>query len=101
MSYCVLCVCLPILMSSSSPLPPVVCRRVHVLLWVFLCVCLPILMSSILLLLIFLGFYAVFVCFVCLCPVFVCFVCLCPVSYVPTLADFSRLSILDFPFGFF
>ena len=33
MSYCVLCVCVRILMSSSSPLPLlVVCRRVHVLL---------------------------------------------------------------------
>jgi hypothetical protein len=32
MSYCVLCVCLRILMSSSSSLPLVVCRRVHVLL---------------------------------------------------------------------
>jgi hypothetical protein len=32
MCYCVLCVCLRILMSSSSTLPPVVCRRVHVLL---------------------------------------------------------------------
>jgi hypothetical protein len=32
MSYCVLCVCLRILMSSSSSLPLVVCRRAHVLL---------------------------------------------------------------------
>ena len=32
MSYCVLCVCLRILMSGSSHLPPVVCRRTHVLL---------------------------------------------------------------------
>ena len=32
MSYCGLCVCLRILMSSSSTLPPVVCRRAHVLL---------------------------------------------------------------------
>jgi hypothetical protein len=32
MSYCVLCVCLRILMSSISTLPLVVCRRVHVLL---------------------------------------------------------------------
>jgi hypothetical protein len=33
MSYCVLCVCFRILMSSSSTLPLlVVCRRVHVLL---------------------------------------------------------------------
>jgi hypothetical protein len=34
-----------------------------------------------------------------LCFVF-CFVCLRPVSYVPTVADFSVLSIFDFPFGF-
>jgi hypothetical protein len=32
MSYCVLCVCLRILMSSSSTLPPVVCRSALVLL---------------------------------------------------------------------
>ena len=50
-----------------------------------LCVYLRILMSNRKLLLIFLVF---------------CFVCLRPVSYVPTVADFSGLSILDFPFGF-
>jgi hypothetical protein len=101
MSYCVLCVCLRILMSSSSSLPPVVCRRTHVLLC-FVCM---------------FTYIDVLLCFVCmfayidvqhfpvahlfsfLCFVF-CFVCLCPVSYVLTVADFSGLSILDFHFGF-
>ena len=32
--------------------------------------------------------------------VFLCFVCRRPVSCVPNVASFSRLSILDFPFGF-
>jgi hypothetical protein len=49
-----------------------------------LCVYLRILMSNRKLLLIFLVF---------------CFVCLRPVSYVPTVADFSGLSILDL-YGF-
>jgi hypothetical protein len=85
-TYCVLCVCLRILMSYC-----VLCVCLRILMsYCVLCVCLRILMSSILLLLIFLVFYVLF---------FVLF-CLRPVSYVLTVADFSGLSILDFHFGF-
>ena len=37
-------------------------------------------------------------CFSFLCYV-LCFVCLRPVSCLPNVANFSRLSILDYPFG--
>jgi hypothetical protein len=98
----------------GSPLPPVVCRRAHVLL------CFVCMFTYIDVLLCFVCMFAyidVLLCFVCmftyidvqhfavahlfsfLCFVF-CFVCLRPVSYVLTVADFSGLSILDFHFGF-
>lgn len=34
------------------------------------------------------------------CAVSLCFVCLCTVSYVPNVASFSGLTILDCPFTF-
>jgi hypothetical protein len=56
MSYCVLCVCLRILMSYC-----VLCVCLPILMsYCVLCVCLRILMSTILLLLIFLVFYVLF-----------------------------------------
>jgi hypothetical protein len=72
----------------GSPLPPVVCRRVHVLLCI---VCMFTYIDV--------QHSAVAHLFSFLCFVF-CFVCLRPVSYVLTVADFSGLSFLDFHFGF-
>jgi hypothetical protein len=72
----------------GSPLPPVVCMRAHVLL------CIVFMFAHI-----DVQHFAVAHIFSFLCFVF-CFVCLRPVSYVPTVADFSVLSIFDFPFRF-
>ena len=111
----------------GSTLPPVVCRRAHVLLC-FVCMfayidvllCFVCMFTYIDVLLCFVCMFVyidVLLCFVCmftyidvhhfavahlfsfLCFVF-CFVCLCPLSYVLTVADFSGLPILDFHFGF-
>ena len=61
----------------GSPLPPVVCRRAHVLLCI---VCMFTYIDV--------QHFAVAHLFSFLCFVF-CFVCLRPVSYVLTVADFS------------
>ena len=74
-----------------SPLPPVVCRRAHVVLC-FVCLFTYSDVQQ----------FAVahLSSFLCFGGFFGGFFCLRPVSYVPTVADSSGLSILDFPFGF-
>jgi hypothetical protein len=113
--------CMPVrrIKRRSVPLYPYLFVRVLIMSYCVVCVCLRIVMSNILSYVlrasynrqiqltlpeqlgsppVFGGFHVVnlfgFLCFV------FCFICLRPVFFVPNLARFSGLSILEFPFSF-